>query len=406
MAQERIALLNPDQHAAFDAIVQAIETKSGQCFFLHGPGGTGKTFVYNTLCHFLRGQDMIVICVASSGITALLLIGGRTIHSTFKVPIEIHESSVCNIRKNSVLGDLIRAADLIIWDEAPMQHRHIAEAVTRTFQDIRGSDALFGGLPVVFGGDFQQILPVIEKGSRPDIVGACLQRCHIWSSLQVLHLHQNMRLNVGVEVKLEENTTEALIQHIYPGLSTLPLDPPPHQYFSDRMILSSRNDDVDELNKAMLDAFSGEEQTFFSQDSVANDHPDEGELMYPAEYLNGINCSGLPLAKLQLKIGCPVMVLRNLNPAEGVCNGTRGIVKRMSPHVIETELISEEHRGKRIFIPRIIHTPSQSQVPFKLERKQFPLKLCFAMTINKSQGQSVTHVGLNMKVCDILLQRQ
>ncbi len=100
------------------------------------------------------------------------------------------------------------------------------------------------------------------------------------------------------------------------------------------------------------------------------------------------------------------MVLRNLNPAEGVCNGTRGIVKRMSPRVIEIELISEEHRGKRIFIPRIIHTPSQSQVPFKLERKQFPLKLCFAMTINKSQGQSVTHVGLNMKVCDILLQRQ
>ena len=163
MAQERIALLNPDQRAAFDAIVQAIETKSGRCFFLHGPGGTGKTFVYNTLCHFLRGQDMIVICVASSGITALLLIGGCTIHSTFKVPIEIHESSVCNIRKNSVLGDLIRAADLIIWDEAPMQHRHIAEAVTRTFQDIRGSDALFGGLPVVFGGDSSRSFQSLKR---------------------------------------------------------------------------------------------------------------------------------------------------------------------------------------------------------------------------------------------------
>jgi hypothetical protein len=68
--------------------------------------------------------------------------------------------------------------------------------------------------------------------------------------------------------------------------------------------------------------------------------------MYPAEYLNEINCSGLPLAKLQLKIGCPVMVLRNLYPADGVCNGTRGIVKRMSPHVIEIELLSEEHRAK------------------------------------------------------------
>ncbi len=183
LAQERIARFNPDQRAAFDAIVQAIESKSGQCFFLHGPGGTGKTFIYNTLCHFLRGQGMIVICVTFSGIAALLLIGGRTVHSDFKVPIEIHETSVCNIRKNSILGDLIRAADLIIWDEAPMQHHHIAEAINRTFQDICGSDALFGRLTVVFGGDFQQILPVIEKGSRPEIVGACLQRCHIWSSL-------------------------------------------------------------------------------------------------------------------------------------------------------------------------------------------------------------------------------
>jgi len=163
------------------------------------------------------------------------------------------------------------------------------------------------------------------------------------------------------------------------------------------MILSSRNDNVDDLNDLMLNQFPGQEQTFFSQDTVANDRPEEGELMYPAEYLNSIDCSGLPLAKLRLKIGCPVMVLRNLYPAEGVCNGTRGIVTRMSTRVIEIELLSEEHRGKKVFIPRMTLTPSQSQVPFKLERKQFPLKLCFAMTINKSQGQSVTNVGLDMK---------
>ena len=434
LAQERIALLNQDQRVAFDAIVHAIESRSGQSFFLHGAGGTGKTFVYNTLCHYFRGQGRIVICVASSGIASLLLIGGRTSHSVLKIPIEIHETSMCNIRTNSALGDLIRIADLIVWDEAPMQHRHIHEAVNRTFQDIRRSNALFGGLSVVFGGDFQQILPVIEKGLRPEVVGACLQRSHVWSSLQVLHLHQNMRLNTEVErertfaqwqldvghgrhtdelgnihlpasLRLEENTTEALIDYIYPGLSNLQLNPPPYQYFSDRMILSSRNDDVDDLNTLMLNTFPGQDQTFHSEDSVANDHPDDGELMYPAEYLNEINCSSLPLAKLCLKIGCPVMVLRNLYPAEGVCNGTRGIVKRMSPRVVEIELLSEEHRGKRVFIPRIIHTPSSSQVPFKLERKQFPLRVCFAITINKAQGQSVTYVGLNMKVIYICSYR-
>ena len=209
------------------------------------------------------------------------------------------------------------------------------------------------------------------------------------------HTDDSDKIVLPPNLKLQENTVEALIQHIYPGLSQL--QPPLHQYFSERMILSSSNDDVDDLNSLMLNSFPGQEQTFFSEDSVTNDRPDEGELMYPAEYLNSINCSGLPLVKLHLKIGCPVMVLRNLFPAEGVCNGTRGIVTRMSTCVIEIELLSEEHRGKKVFIPRITLTPAESQVPFKLERKQFPLKLCFAMTINKSQGQSVTYVGLDMK---------
>ena len=65
--------------------------------------------------------------------------------------------------------------DLIIWDEVPMQDRYCQEAVNRSLQDIRGNEQLFGGIPVVFGGDFQQILPVIPKGSREEIVGWCIQ---------------------------------------------------------------------------------------------------------------------------------------------------------------------------------------------------------------------------------------
>jgi hypothetical protein len=142
---------------------------------------------------------MIVLCVASSGIASLLLPGGRTVHLHCKVPIPIHESSFCNIPKTSQLADLIRQADLVIWDEAPMQHRHIMEAVDRTFRDLRDSDKPFGGLTVVFGGDFQQILPVILKGSRAQVVGACIQRSILWRHIKVLYLHQNMRLNTQVQ---------------------------------------------------------------------------------------------------------------------------------------------------------------------------------------------------------------
>jgi len=106
LAVQHIPTLNPGQHSAFDAICNAVTTQSGKTFFLHGPGGTGKTYVYNTLCHSLRGQGKIVLCVASSGIASLLLIGGRTSHSTLKIPIEIHESSTCAIPRNSDLAKL------------------------------------------------------------------------------------------------------------------------------------------------------------------------------------------------------------------------------------------------------------------------------------------------------------
>jgi PIF1-like helicase len=126
---ESIANLNPDQHTAFEKITTAVTTKTGQIFFLHGSGGTGKTYLYNTLCYHLHSQGKIVLCVASSGIAALLLKGGRTAHSCFKIPIPCHESTICNISKNSHLAELIHMTDLVIWDEAPMQHRHIFETV-------------------------------------------------------------------------------------------------------------------------------------------------------------------------------------------------------------------------------------------------------------------------------------
>ena len=110
------------------------------------------------------------------------------------------------------------------------------------------------------------------------------------------------------------------------------------------------------------------------------------------ENTHRITFSGLPLHKLQLKVGCPVMILRNLNPGEGVCNGSQGIVTRMSNRVLEVHLLTGDYAGKTTFIPRISIIPSSTQVPFKFCRRQFPVKVSFTMSINKSQGQSVKHV--------------
>ena len=111
-----------------------------------------------------------------------------------------------------------------------------------------------------------------------------------------------------------ENTVQSLINTIYPGVSATQQ---PDQYYADHTILCSQNDDVHELNKKILDSFSGDEKTYFSTDSISTGegNGDQGDLMYSVEYLNTIQCSGLPLAKLILKIGCPVIVLCNIDPS-------------------------------------------------------------------------------------------
>jgi hypothetical protein len=121
-------------------------------------------------------------------------------------------------------------------------------------------------------------------------------------------------------MKCMENTVASLIDTIYLGISTPNL---PNQYFSERTVLSTLNADVDSLNKYVLEKFSADFIPSSEQSGA-----DDPMLNYPVEYLNEINCSGLPLAKLELKLGCPVMILRNLDAAHGVCNGSRGILTR------------------------------------------------------------------------------
>lgn len=131
--------------------MDVVQHDKGGMFFVYGYGGTGKTYLYKTMTAALRSEGSIVLNVTSSGIAALLLDGGRTAHSRFALPININEESMCSISADSDLADLLRQTKLIIWDEAPMVHRHCFEAFDRTMRDIcrtddgEPSDKVFGG---------------------------------------------------------------------------------------------------------------------------------------------------------------------------------------------------------------------------------------------------------------------
>jgi len=437
-----VVSLTDEQRVVFDKITKAVKDKKGGVFFVYGYGGTGKTFLWKTLSAAIRSEGKIVLNVASSGIASLLLTGGRTAHSRFVIPINLHEDSLCHIKPDSDVAHLLRKTDLIIWDEAPMMHKHGFEALDKTLKDILSFDdpdnskTLFGGKVVVFGGDFRQILPVVQNGSRHDVVNASLSSSYIWQSCKILKLTKNMRLTTGIHTtNIEKTDTFAkwlldvgegkfsddnegeqlidipdellitnsfdplndLIEYVYPSILQNFNDP---VYFQERAILAPRNVHVQEVNDRLLSLFPGDEYEYLSSDSICNSEDVQqgfNEDMYSPDVLNGLKVSGLPNHRLALKVGVPVMLLRNIDQKKGLCNGTRLQIVSLGHRVIEAKVLCGNNIGERIFLPRLTLSPSDKKIPFKFNRRQFPIAVCFAMTINKSQGQSLSNVGLYLK---------
>ncbi|XP_061993673.1 uncharacterized protein LOC133711585 [Rosa rugosa] len=360
--------LNEDQTFAYNTIISAIECKDNAILFVDGPGGTGKTYLYRALLATLRSNDHIVLATTTSGIAATIMPGGRTAHSKFKIPLNLNASSTCSISKQSNLAELIRRSSAIICDEAPMMHRFAFETLDRTLKDITGVDLPFGGKVILFWGDFRQVLPVVHKGTRSEMVQASLVNASFWKDVTILHLRQNMRsindpkfseflLNVGngeqpsvIEDMIQlpscmvipwegEESINQLVNEVFPNLESHVNDA---AYMVERAIITPKNDDVDVLNEIV-----------WLQRCCKNVNiEDDTRNMYQQEFLNSISPSGMPPHQLTIKKGAPIMLLRNIDPKMGLCNGTR------------------------------------------LTCRGSELKLSFTLTINKSQGQTIPNVGI------------
>ncbi|XP_021985483.1 ATP-dependent DNA helicase PIF1-like [Helianthus annuus] len=162
-------------------------------------------------------------------------------------------------------------------------------------------------------------------------------------------------IDIPQELLITESTNPIgnLINFVYPSILESFNDP---NYFQERAILAPKNDVVHEINDTLLAMFPGDHKEYLSSDSICQ-----------SENKNGL------------------------------CNGTRLQVVKLGDRIIEAKVISGNNIGTRTFIPRINLSPSDKRIPFKLQRRQFPIAVCFAMTINKSQGQSLSKVGLFLK---------
>jgi ATP-dependent DNA helicase PIF1 len=153
---------------------------------------------------------------------------------------------------------------------------------------------------------------------------------------------------------------------------------------------------VEKVNDHVLSLIHGVEKEYLSCDIVCKCDEDVGvdPLWITTEFLNDIKCSGLPNHKLILKLEIPVMLLRNIDVASGLFNGTRLTVFHLGTNVIGAQIVIGSNIGHKVFLHRVNLIPSDANVLVSFQRRQFPLAVCFAMTINKSQGQTLAYVGL------------
>lgn len=183
---------------------------------------------------------------------------------------------------------------------------------------------------------------------------------------------------------------DGLISAIYGDLMSRIGDP---YYLKCRAILSCKNEEVDFVNEILIGKQIGNARTYLSVDQKVNTTDDNTQDDI-TEFFNSLTCLGTSNHCLILKIGTPVILLRNINQSIGLCNGTRLTITKLGDRLIEGRIITGSHAGTIVIIPRIIMTTEKGDFPFVLRRKQFPIKVAYAMTINKSQGHTLAKIGL------------
>ena len=289
-------------------------------------------------------------------------------------------------------------------------------------------DQPFGGKVLVLGGDYRQCLPVVPGANRAQIVDICLPNSFLWQNFDILSLTVNMRVracgntalqnfdewtlsigdgnandlqdmvkipeemnfdirpNTEHDSRLEEKSMVEFCNKIFPNLHANIQDP---EWLCGRSILTPTNKEVDTINDMMEAQVPGSSLQLTSADQL-EEYQDF--MRYTTEYLNTLCPNGFPRHRLCLKPGMPLMILRNISPKEGLCNGTKvTYIRCLNNKLLVCKLSGS---GKEVLIPRIKFISDPLMYTFNWSRRQFPVRMAFATTINKSQGQTLLRVGV------------
>ena len=381
--------LNEGQRKFYDEVITDVDNEAGGLFALDAPGGTGKTKLTQVILKKIRSQNKIAVATATSGIASTLLTGGRTVHTKVKLPIQLEMGvTKCSIQETSALAEMVRRMKFMVIDEVTMGDKAMFDTLDRSFREIRGINKPFGGVTMLFSGDWRQCLPVVQGGNRPMIVFRTFKRHEeLWPLIKIRHLVENMRIKFAGDddksyAKFLLEVGEGKIGELIDERSSVYNVPIPEDmkskqsniynfcdeifenikdnhkiyfprikcssdwddYLMERAIISAKNSDVEEINRIMIEKLDDQPWVYYSADKVLNE---KDEVQFPKEFLNHCQASGMPPHVIVLKKGAPIMLIRNLDPKNGAVNGARYIVLALKNKVIHARLATGPHKGEK-----------------------------------------------------------
>jgi ATP-dependent exoDNAse (exonuclease V) alpha subunit len=345
--------------------------KSGANVFLTGSAGTGKTYVLNQYIQYLKARKVPVAITASTGIAATHM-NGMTIHSWAGIGIkqQLTPRDLKLMEGKKYLKDKLEAAKVLIIDEVSMLHKSQLAMVDLVLRSFKNSNDAFGGIQVVFAGDFFQLPPIGNHGELPRDKFAFMAECWVNAGVKVCYLTEQYRQskNALTDVLNEIRSgsiSQSSLTHLAMAKSNEITDNAPKLY--------THNVDVEKINTEELLKLSGEIKSYKAT-TKGNE-----------KLVDTLKNAVLAGDTLSLKKHAQVMFVKN-NPETGVVNGSLGTVESFTD---EDAPVVRLKTGQRIIVEPETWSMNDDKGKALAEFTQLPLRLAWAITIHKSQGMTL-----------------